>query len=307
MINYFDFQSKIIFVDDNPVFLNAMRSAMASQKHTFFIEEESQFLEFMEEDETENKLKSLFCDEDNDSDLQSVISVDLDEIADFIINMHRNKECPVSIIFMDYSLPETTGLDILQKVYQKEVRKVLLTGEMNDNKAIQALNARTIHGYISKRTENLKEEIEKLIDFNKRIYVQRINQMFDSIFSTNDLVTCLYKDKDFEAFYIQKCEELSVISAVIYEPFGSRVLITKSETYLLNIYWEDEIKGFVIPCSGPHQAELERGSVVLDYKRLGNTNLPADSKKWQELITSGINKFSIEGQTVYVTICPAEI
>ncbi len=303
MINYFDFKTKLIFVDDNSTFLNAMEIALNGQYFCDFYQTSGQFIESIELDDIEGSLRNLLNDEENSKESQSVISLDMENLIELISDLHKGNNYPIATIFMDYSLADTNGLALLSMVKQKSIRKILLTGEMNDSNAIEAFNTRKIDGYLSKGTSNLKDEIQKIIKFSSTEYLKELNSLVDRFFSQNENVKQLYKDQKFVDFYNSKYEELNIQASSIFDPLGSRVLMAMNNKYSFNVYWEEEITNLVIPESNKFRGKLESREVVLDFKGCPNTNIPNENK-WEELLVSKVNIFEIGGTKVYVTIKP---
>jgi len=65
-------------------------------------------------------------------------------------NIFENFRDDISILFIDYHMPDMNGLDFLKKIKESPIKKVLITSEHDYTIAIDAFNNGIIDGYLRK-------------------------------------------------------------------------------------------------------------------------------------------------------------
>lgn len=126
-----------------------------------------------------------------------VIRFDLTLIEQEISNADRFHD--ISVVIVDYDMPEMTGLEFCRRLKNPRIKKILLTGVADEKIAVEAFNAGIIDHFIMKSDPNITSRINKVIqDLQKRYF----SEMSSLIQSTLDLESpdFLY-DEDFIAFF----------------------------------------------------------------------------------------------------------
>ena len=90
------------------------------------------------------------------------INLDLAAIHAELYNPYRFSE--ISVIVVDDAMPGMDGLEFCRRIENTKIKKILLTGPADENRAIAALNEGLIHRHINKSDENVAQLITKSID-----------------------------------------------------------------------------------------------------------------------------------------------
>lgn len=90
-------------------------------------------------------------------------------ITNRIENLHKiiykkDRFSMISVLVTDNVMPNITGEEILYKIRLSKIKKILLTGEVGVEKAIELLNNRIINKFITKQDKSFYEKIHNEIN-----------------------------------------------------------------------------------------------------------------------------------------------
>lgn len=84
---------------------------------------------------------------------QHVIELNVDNIVREVHNEHRFEQ--VSVVVVDYDMPEINGLDMCRSLKDPALKKILLTGKADEKVAVRAFNQGLIDRFILKQDEDV--------------------------------------------------------------------------------------------------------------------------------------------------------
>ena len=86
----------------------------------------------------------------------------------------------VSVLVVDYDMPEMNGLELCRQIRDPHIKKVLLTGVADERIAVQAFNDGLIDRFLMKSDPNIAEKINRAIHDCQRLYFQQISAMLQN-------------------------------------------------------------------------------------------------------------------------------
>lgn len=99
-----------------------------------------------------------------DSGTQHTINIDINKIK---LTGLGPLQRDISVLFIDYHMPDMTGIELLNEIQSLPIKKVLITGINDDKIAIDAFNTGLIDAYIRKddpdfanKMQNMTEDLE---------------------------------------------------------------------------------------------------------------------------------------------------
>ncbi len=94
-----------------------------------------------------------------DSTSQYILNINIEKLKTMIL-----KPCyqDISIIFIDYHMPDIQGIDFLKQIQHLPIKYVLVTGEKNYNIAIDAFNSGLVDAYIRKDDPSFIEKFQAI-------------------------------------------------------------------------------------------------------------------------------------------------
>lgn len=149
----FYFKSKICWVDDDRLFLDAISIAFADDYQTVSFSNPVSALNFFN-NTYEPELKKInfvreFVDTDHyNTNHRFQTDIDINEISKLA---ERSAEInDISVLVVDYNMPNINGLELCRHLVNCPFKKILLTGETNYSEAVEAFNQGLIDKFIEK-------------------------------------------------------------------------------------------------------------------------------------------------------------
>jgi FixJ family two-component response regulator len=230
------------FIDDDKNFLNTMILDLSDQidMRTFV-----DCTQFLKEVNSRNKnIEELLVhqiEEYTPSD--KLVEVDLTNLHTQIYNRERFKR--VSVVVVDYSMPEITGLELCKKISNKNVLKIMLTAEADQNTAIRAFNEGIIDKFILKHDENLNNKLVLSIQELQLQYFANLSRPVMSIFA--DDFQNLLDIHEYNNVFEQVKKSSKAIEFYLLDKFGSFLFLNDvGKTTWLIIRSYNELKNYAL-------------------------------------------------------------
>ena len=249
---YFKYPCRVIVFDDNKKFLEMLESVLSTSfPHIEFYSEGKKFLDTVE------NLKILSLPEFKKKKTHSCL-----KIRD---NKEKNKQ--ISVIIMDYKLNYETGLDLLSKITDKNIFKILLTGIADEKVAIDAFNQGLINAYLKKPTNN--EELIKQIKFGEDFYFENLSRSFETLFEGfNSEPQNLFGGKDFQRFFNGIIVEKNIEEYYLLDKNGSYLMIDKDKCEHTFLIMSEKSKRAQLDILDAENAPKSLIDEVKNYKKM---------------------------------------
>lgn len=201
------YPTQIVFVDDNPEFLDTLSMAFCKQFNVQAFADTDSALSYINEYQREADL--IANDEkpkpqgDSDAWVKRVLTHQ--NIKRF--DQQRAKE--VSVLVVDYSMPSINGIEFCEKIKNSSIKKILLTGYATPADAISAFNNNTIHYYLKKNDENMLQDLEIAIHQLQHAYFNELSSSLKA--GAIDSGTPFFADPQLANYFQQTCESLEVV------------------------------------------------------------------------------------------------
>ncbi|MBN8828966.1 MAG: response regulator [Sphingobacteriia bacterium] len=165
---HFSIPTNIVIVDDDEEFLEALLSALPDNRNHYTVfSDPLKAIDYL----INNKEISLldikgYLNKYND---EKAVYLDQEEVFERLSNPDRFSN--ISMLVIDYQMKTLNGLELLKKIKNKNLKKVLLTGVADEVIANKAFNEGLIDNYIKKQdTDGLKKLIQLIDQYNSSYY-----------------------------------------------------------------------------------------------------------------------------------------
>ena len=174
----FYFPTTVTFVDDSAPFLSNISLQVKSDLAFQLYHSPFAALAALNHDagipSTDSDLFSLYRHREDANYADHIIRVRLDKIHREIHNAYRFDQ--VSVVVVDYDMPEMNGLEFCRQLTNSSIKKILLTGKADEQIAVSAFNAKTIDRFIRKQDTNAMALLNKTIAELQTEYFQDVEK-----------------------------------------------------------------------------------------------------------------------------------
>mgnify|MGYP000163757047 CR=1 FL=1 len=167
-IPLFYFPITILAVDDEDIILDLLQEVLSTEFRLITTKNPHEALQIV------NKSKSCFdittfAVDHNEIDLyndnSSITYFDFSKIINLATNPDRYNI--LGVLIADYSMPEMSGLELCKRLNSNSIKKILLTGKVDEQSVIEAFNWGLINQYVKKADSNtialLRESIKEML------------------------------------------------------------------------------------------------------------------------------------------------
>lgn len=221
----FYYPIKVIFLDDNRTFLDALELEFSSHIN---------MLTFTSPD-------AALCAINNDSEdvtraiLELVNNINIDTTTDRMLGFEMNKMLNfiydgrrfdnAAVLVVDYEMPDINGIDFCRKLKDKQIFIIMLTAEADRDTAIKAFNDGIIDKFILKTNKNLYKEVSCAIFELMHHYFKESSKRI--LNGYNNAVNRLFNNAAYCALFKQTINESRSVEYYMVDNSGSFLFLDK--------------------------------------------------------------------------------
>ncbi|MCX7118063.1 MAG: response regulator [Legionellales bacterium] len=304
------FPSTALFIDDSRDFLlNFVLQLDESMAYRVF-DVPRQALDYIHHKRCELDLLSQHCLREYKEAAQGLssnhtIHLDLAAIYAEVYNPHRFSE--ISVVVVDYAMPGMNGLEFCRLIENKNIKKILLTGQADEALAIAAFHEGLIHRYIKKSEGNAADRLTQCIYELQLQYFQAMSDTLVQMLAVTS-PSCLHDDK-FAHFFREIRQQHGIIEFYLMDYSGSFFMLDDdANVSFLIVKSEDDKRAY---CDLAHQqgiskdmlCELNSGDKIPALWR-ADVAMPID-KDWSSCLVPA-SRF-VSSETYYYAIVPGNL
>lgn len=169
-----------------------------------------------------------------------VIDLNLDNIVREVYNEHRFEQ--VSVVVVDYDMPEIDGLELCRNLKNPALKKILLTGKADEKMAVQAFNQGLIDRFILKQDEDVIPVLNRAIADLQLAYFENLGRMVMDALALGSHT--FLRDPIFTAEFRRICTRLNIVEFYLSSlPEGILMLDAEGAASLLIVQTEEDMLG----------------------------------------------------------------
>jgi len=169
-----------------------------------------------------------------------VIDVSLDMIHREVHNQHRFEQ--VSVVVVDYDMPEIDGLEFCRSLKNPAIKKILLTGKADEQIAVRAFNEKTIDRFIRKQDNDVMALLNRTIAELQQEYFHQIENMLSDALAVGSHL--FLRDPEFAQRFQKIRKDLGIVEHYLScTPDGILMLDMTGTAHLLIVQTEEMMQG----------------------------------------------------------------
>ena len=218
------FPTKVIMIDDNADFSNNLSLAFGKEFHSESFVSPNEALTYLKNNG--EFMKTLLTKYISVSEhyIPSAVTVDVNvaSLCKEIYNQHVRFDRPV-VLIVDYAMPEMNGLKFCEELSGLPYKKIVLTGEADNDFAVEAFNLGQIDRFVKKGEADY---IAKIKSYVQELNIQYFSQLSQSVF---DLLSKNGHDVLHSEVFIKKFNEIlakhNIVEFYLADDTGSYMLL----------------------------------------------------------------------------------
>ena len=160
-----------------------------------------------------------------------------------IYNPHRYAQ--ISVVIADHDLTEKymNGIEFCRRIENKNIQKILFTGQADRSFVIEAFNDGIIQRYLSKADIKEVKDILKIVEAAQRRYFMTCTASLNVALHSNPQFPLAIHSEKFHQLFQQIVEQYHIIEYYLLDGVGSFLLVDASnKVQLLVVQNEDQVK-----------------------------------------------------------------
>ncbi|HTR06222.1 MAG TPA: response regulator [Paraburkholderia sp.] len=285
-IQPFSYPTTVAFVDDSAAFLSNLSLQLEPDLAFRLFSSPTEALKFLNgrsaQEQAAEPMFGPYLDRTEENDAHQVIAMRVDAIRSLVHNPARFES--VSVVVVDYDMPELNGLEFCRRIGDPSIKKIMLTGKADEHVAVRSFNEGLIDRFIRKHEVDAVETLNQAIRDMQRAYFDRCcNTVLDALAVSE---YAFLKDHALAAHVKGIANSLRIVEHYLsYQPHGLLMFDGVGTAYLLVIHTEESLRGvreIAIEQGAPESflAELDsRRSLPYFWRTEGY--YPAQCTDWQ--------------------------
>ncbi len=160
-----------------------------------------------------------------------------------IYNPHRYAQ--ISVVIADHDLTEKymSGIEFCRRIEDKNIQKILFTGQADRSFVIQAFNEGVIQRYLSKGDVKDIKDILEIVETAQQRYFMACTDSLNVALRSNPQFPLAVLSEKFHQLFNRIVEQRNIVEYYLLDGLGSFLLVDAShKVQLLIVQNEDQIK-----------------------------------------------------------------
>lgn len=223
------YPTTVAIIDDNSNFLNSFKLELLNTANIatqLFDNPQTALKFFTQEYQPHFFLERCITHLEEEQSDHRIIDFDLKEIYQEIYNPSRFDQ--ISVIIVDYAMPGLDGLSLCRSITHKNIKKIMLTGEADEQIAIKAFNEGIIHKFVRKDDPDFTHSINVAVQEFQSHFFQELSEMIVTVLTKDPTrPPALLDDPVFIDFFSNLVRDLNVAEFYLTDSFGSFMFLTE--------------------------------------------------------------------------------
>lgn len=241
----FQYPTTIVWLDDDSLFLRVTELALQTHNKLKTFSDSEKCLNFFNCYQAPLTNLAFMNKEANHENYYSANHIPIDFNVSSIVKLREHKERinEISLFVCDHLMPKICGLTLCSKLQKFPMKKIMLTGIVKDDEAIQAFNEGVIDKFIRKNSPTLHEELNTYINkLIRQYFCEKTNALLSHLETEQKLPL---SDPMFIAFFDDWCSKNDVKEFYLIDKCGSFLLVnSKNKINYFVLHTEKSLNDF---------------------------------------------------------------
>lgn len=234
--------TRVVFVDDDRAFLNVLPLRLATGVPFMRFDSPSELIEELDSGRLKAELELDWWDsfpaEGANRGTEQVVAFDKSLI--FMRVFNRARFGLMSVLVVDYQMPEMSGLELCRRLAHLPCKRILLTGQADQAIAVDAFNEGLIDLYLPKLHPRLDVELKSAIRRFQFAYLEQATELIYQMLRAESPVA--WGDSTFAHFFNGLCEAQGVVEYyAVTDPKGYLLVDSMGRARLMLVFGEEEL------------------------------------------------------------------
>lgn len=266
--------TRVVFVDDERSFLSILLNRLQIGLPVLTYQSPVEFLTDLAEKRVQATLNTdwwtCYPDVTGESAQQQIVALDKAMIFQHLYDEHRFGV--VSVVVVDYEMPDMSGLTLCRELADLPCKKILLTGQASNDMVLHAFNEGLIDLYLPKYHPRLELELKSAIRRFQLQYIAESADLVTQVLCVDDPV--VWSDAAFCRLFHQLCADRGIVEYyAVDDPKGFLLVDRNAGARLMLLYEEKEL---IAQCAAAKASRAPDGIVTQLRSRRGALHFPDD-------------------------------
>lgn len=225
------FPTTVVSIDDNIEFLKLMQFNLSLRWPCMIFDDPEFALDYLLNDyQNHSFIKNCVTRHEEQQINHINVDINLKKIHQQIYNINHFDE--ISVVVVDYTMPKMNGDKVCTQLKNSQFKIILLTGEIEEQEAIELFNLGIIHRYIRKDTPNYLNTLKEAINELQYEYFCILSTLVSTqITKKAELLGTPYSssltDLKFVDFFFDYIKKHHIVEFYLVEESGSMLLVNQ--------------------------------------------------------------------------------
>jgi CheY-like chemotaxis protein len=280
----FYYPSTVAWLDDDENIISATKDLFEKNKLITFtnpLECINYFSKYESPLKKTTFLKGLIGDDYYETVNHSPVDLNVPDLHQIHNFLERDKE--ITVIIVDYNMPEMNGIELCKQLKSQPVKKILLTGQATVQEAVTAFNENLIDRFIRKDSATLVRDIFNYVEELKNEYFrEKTNGLLEHLETENKLPL---SDPEYIKLFRKICTDNEIREFSLIDKKGSMMLIDRNDKRInLVIHTDQTLEAFTnLYDDEPEVAllmEIVKERKVIPFFGIGKESWEIETRDW---------------------------
>lgn len=223
------YPTEVVFVDDSEIYLQTLELFFENNPHRIIFKtfcNADDALDYINQ-KSDKASNNFWEHEDTFFPNCYALKLNVFSLHEQIYNSQRHNQ--ISVVIADYDLghQQKNGVDFCKKIKDKNIHKILFTGQTDHNFVIDAFNAGIINQYVQKQKVNSLEDVLAIVqEAQKKYFINRTEFLQVALQPQPNFPLAIYST-EFIKYFKKLLQKNNIEEYYLLDAVGSSLLIDK--------------------------------------------------------------------------------